>query len=179
MFITDTSIHIPFPLVLSYGTHTAPTTHHTTPHHTPTTFQLKDITAEVLPFLTSASSNKKKKKKSPLGIGDLFVLHAETDIGPFVLASFHGDTQVRACPFKRFPITISLYAIATSLRAIHSPCDLRLTNLRPHLHTQCHLRPNTYRCPHLPNQHTHSAFVACPTRSCPGPVHHPYADGAV
>jgi len=57
--------------------------------------KLKDITGEVMPFLPAESTtpSSSKKKKSAIATGDLFVLHAETAMGPFVLATFHGDTQ--------------------------------------------------------------------------------------
>lgn len=44
-------------------------------------------------FCLSVSQPATKKKKTAIATGDLFVLHAETAMGPFVLATFHGDTQ--------------------------------------------------------------------------------------
>lgn len=54
---------------------------------TPRTLQPRDITAEVKACFP-------KDKPLPLSPGDLFAVHVEAANSAFVLASFHGDTQV-------------------------------------------------------------------------------------
>ena len=115
-------------------------------HTRHTTHQLKDITEEVLPFLPISSPARNKKKKSAIATGDLFVLHAETAMGPFVLATFHGDTQVRADSITSH-MTITLYAIARYYWC-HLPmlCLLTLTRRQTSPQAHYHLfRPHTHR----------------------------------